>query len=160
MNNIEENKLNVKQICKIMKKILYLVMLPLFVGCGNAVQKTAYAEPVDSDSISVVDSVEEWTEPESEEIDNYSTEDPGVVKTFEVIADAYRYNSATGNFSSRGDYTLQVTLYSDHSLYAVGREGVPMRVQKSLEDKWDYMCAVPGENNYVYFFNTDEIYSN
>lgn len=151
-----------------MKKFFYLVMLPLFIGCGNTAQQSSSSSGNNDiinaqDSLAVIEGVDSVIVEDIDDVsasDSYSTQDPDVIKTFEVVADAFRYNSASGNFSSRGEYTLRVTLYSDHSLYAVGREGVPMRVQKSLEDKWDYMCAVPGENNYAYFFNTDEIYSN
>ena len=142
-----------------MKTVFFSIMCLVVVACGNTAQKpsgSGYAKG--GDSLVVIDSgIDSIVDMEDIPSDYYLTqEEPEVVKVFEVYANAYSYNPATYNFTSRGKYTLQVTLYSDHSVYAIGREGISMRVQRSLEDKWDFMCSVGG-NGYVYFFNTDEI---
>ena len=145
-----------------MKKILYLLVLPLLVACGNAVQKKGSAIPVDSYSICVVDSVDEWVEPEGEEVEessidnSYSTQNSDIVKAFDVEADVYKVNTTTMEMSYRGKEDLHVTLYTNHTAYAVGREGASMQVYESTERGYDFMCAVYG-NKYIYIFSTDEI---
>lgn len=145
-----------------MKKILYLLVLPLLVACGNAVQKKGSAIPVDSDSICVVDSVDEWVEPEGEEVEessidnSYSTQNSDIVKAFDVEADVYKVNTTTMEMSYRGKEDLHVTLYTNHTAYAVGREGASMQVYESTQKGYDFMCSVYG-TKYIYFFSTDEI---
>lgn len=146
-----------------MKKNLYLLVLPLLVACGNAVQKKGSAIPVDSIEIEeVVDSVVEWVEPEGEEVEessidnSYSTQNSDIVKAFDVEADVYKVNTTTMEMSYRGKEDLHVTLYTNHTAYAVGREGASMQVYESTQKGYDFMCNVYG-NKYIYFFSTDEI---
>lgn len=134
-----------------MKKILYLVMLPLFIGCGNTAQKTI--SQAEADSLAVIDSVDVDVVSAS---DSYSTQGSDVVKEFDVEADVYKVNTTTMEMSYRGKEDLHVTLYTNHTAYAVGREGASMQVYESTERGYDFMCNVYG-NKYIYFFSTDEI---
>ena len=136
-----------------MKTAFYLFTILAFASCGNNQQQSSVSNTVyEKDSI-----VEEVVSVAPSR--NYQQQPQRTIeKTFEVVADAYSVNETTMNMNSRGKYTLKVTLYSDHSADAVGREGVAMQVVKSTQDDWDFMCTVYGSGSYIYFFNTDEIY--
>ena len=88
--------------------------------------------------------------------DSYSTQGSDVVKDFDVEADVYKVNTTTMEMSYRGKEDLHVTLYTNHTAYAVGREGASMQVYESTQKGYDFMCNVYG-NKYIYFFSTDEI---
>ena len=136
-----------------MKKAFYLFTILAFASCGNNQQQSSVPNTV-YEKDSIVEEVVSVT-PSS----NYQQQQQRTIeKTFEVVADAYSVNETTMNMNPRGKYTLKVTLYSDHSADAVGREGVSMQVVKSTQDDWDFMCTVYGSGSYIYFFNTDEIY--
>lgn len=136
------------------KKVIFLLFVPFFVGCGNNAQS-----PSSSDNDVRRDPIAKDVTPSTS---NRSYSAPQkqrtIEKTFEVVADAYSVNETTMNMNPRGKYTLKVTLYSDHSAVAVGREDISMQIYKSTQDNWDFMCSVYGSGSYIYFFNTDEIY--
>ena len=140
-----------------MKKILYLVMLPLFIGCGNTAPKTI--SQAEADSLAVIEGVDSVVVEDVDVVsasDSYSTQGSDVVKEFDVEADVYKVNTTTMEMSYRGKEDLHVTLYTNHTAYAVGREGASMQVYESTERGYDFMCNVYG-NKYIYFFSTDEI---
>ena len=134
----------------------------LLFACGNSVQRSDNDKSEDS-AVVMVDSVNDWTEPKTtnEDVDEYSdnsytTQSSDIVKVFDVVADVYKVNTTTMEMSFRGKEDLQVTLYSNHTAYAVGREGSSMQVYESAQRGYDFMCNVYG-NKYIYFFSTDEI---
>lgn len=142
-----------------MKKVLYLLVLPLFVACGNTAQHSNASNSSisgDSDSICVTDSVDEVVAQYDAAQDDYSSQESDVVKEFYVTADVYKVNTTTMEMTYRGKEDLCVTLYTNHTAYAVGREGASMQVYESTQKGYDFMCNVYG-NKYIYFFSTDEI---
>lgn len=142
-----------------MKKILYLLVLPLFVACGNTAQHSnAFNSSTtgDSDSICVTDSVDEVVAQYDATHDDYSSQESDVVKEFYVTADVYKVNTTTMEMTYRGKENLHVKLYTNHTAYAVGDNGASMQVYESTQSGYDFMCNVYG-NKYIYFFNSDEI---
>ncbi len=91
-----------------MRKLLYLLFTLLFVACGNAIQKSANAAPVDSDSICMVDSVEEWVEPDYVEEEEYSTDNNYSIQgaTYEESA-PNEYSSTSSNNPSINSGSVQ-----------------------------------------------------
>jgi len=138
-----------------MKKSLFLFAI-IITSCGNSKQQSNVSNNTTYERDSIAKEVVEATQNSSL---SQPQEQITIEKTFEVVADAYSVNETTMNMNPRGQYTLRVTLLSDHTAVAVGREGVSMQVVKSTQDNWDFMCTVYGSGSYIYFFNTDEIYS-
>lgn len=137
-----------------MKKALFTFAIIAVTSCANNKQQSNVSNTTyEKDSIAT-----EVVEAAASSNNYQSQEQITIEKTFEVVADAYSVNETTMNMNPRGQYTLRVTLFSDHTATAVGREGVSMQVVRSTQDNWDFMCTVYGSGSYIYFFNTDEIY--
>lgn len=135
-------------------------MVPFLVACGNTAQKATVSNNAGTnDSIAAIEGVDSvvWVEEtDNTSNSNYSTPDPDIVKEFYVTADVYKVNTTTMEMTYRGKEDLCVTLYTNHTAYAVGDNGASMQVYESAQKGYDFMCNVYG-NKYIYFFNTDEI---
>lgn len=133
-----------------MKQGLLLIVFPLLVACGNTAQKTN-----NTNYAVIEDSVPDWVNEETTSND-YSEQKSDIGKEFNVKADIFKVNTTTMEMTFRGKESLHVTLYSNHSAYAIGDNGASMQVYESTQSGYDFMCSVYG-SKYIYFFNTDEI---
>ena len=143
-----------------MNKIFSILTFLLFISCGNTGSNTGSPTPVDCDSCVIVEeevfdvdscvSFDEYVDEEEEESD--------IVKVFYVDAEVYKVNPITYRMKHSSSERLRVTLYSNNTAFAEGKQGVQMQVHINPDKNINYyfVCSVYG-SKYIYFFDSDEI---